>query len=185
MKHLVVFLYIIIFSYTQNIYCNSPKQISFNPRSQPHKNDWKFFNETTAQWKINFWNHYIRENFKFNNWSWKWKIAWLNACKNENLPFCSEILIKSLENKAHIIRKHAISISPDNFRISLDSNIIVKLEDIYLLLNSRNINHQVLQKEILLSLWRISTEASLSAGKILAAKSSFSQDYWQKLQKKY
>src|SRR5262249_10344528 len=77
---------------------------TLDPRKEPSQADWQFFFQADASWRQKLWVEKTRQNYRFADWDWTWRMGWLKSCDDDRSALCLELTMAALADKAILVR---------------------------------------------------------------------------------
>lgn len=160
---------------------SKPKWDEFQPQNEPSQADWQFFMQNSPAWREKLWAFYYPK-IQFEDWSWGWRLGWVNSCENSSSSFCTEMLSRALLDRAILIRAKAVEVLGHNLRGTHNQNAINRLAQLY----ATEAQHQkgkvlLIQKRILSAIHGIGGKQATNTAAKLVAGNAQAKEYLEKL----
>lgn len=155
---------------------------SFDIKTAPSQATWKYFLSSGPLNQQKLWTSQMNQELKLRDWAWQWRLAWIQACENQLISPCPEILEQALFDPAMVVRARAAEAWGSLFEGKGDVKVMSKLRQAFELPeNDRNGKPLLVKFRILSSLWQVGGQAVVAQVQILADRHPRTKAYWQKL----
>jgi hypothetical protein len=156
----------------------------FSPKSSPSKAEWQHFHKMTETQLMKLWTYESQRGHKaLGDWSWEWRMGWLQRCASHSLPdLCSVLLFSGLKDEAMAVRAEAATQIGRRFEGKPSNKLTAELSKAYIdVRNSRHGNPLFVCDRILEAMERIGGANMQKTAAVLALQHPQTQSYWSKI----
>jgi hypothetical protein len=161
-----------------------PRKLSpdFAISDAPGRDDWRFFMNNSAKFHQDLWLYYKKQGKTLADWSWGWRLGWVDVCFASHEAWCWEVYKSALMDSALVVRSEAAVKLGTRFRSTGNARVVDLLTQAYQ--NPENIRNSkplFVQHRILFALREIGGKKTLETASRLAQSEAETAAYWKKI----
>ncbi|SMF34592.1 hypothetical protein [Pseudobacteriovorax antillogorgiicola] len=150
----------------------------------PKPSEWQLFMKLAIEDREAFWKYHKNRGKTLGDWAWEWRLAWVRVCGRSERLYCGEILERSLQDPAVVVRAEAATTIGTRFEGTGYKKAADLLVAAYLNPeNHRNRKPLWVQFRILEAMKKIGGQDLMTKGTMLARQDPATLSYWKKLNK--
>lgn len=154
----------------------------FSIEISPSGEDWRYFHQMLPASRAELWQDHKNNKKTLKDWSWGWRLGWVQSCIKDKAPYCNAIIRDALKDKALVVRAEAATQIGRAYEGTGNPAMIRALTDAYN--NTRNLRRgkpMYVQRRILYAIKQIGGGQASATGLRLASENAATNDYWKKL----